>query len=88
MPRCLFSPVDALYCAKLVHMMHNMSVPFFSSIWYYNKVGAGGGLGGGTRCPALGTATQVLENRAWGLSTHSLTGFSSVQSTDSSVSLA
>ena len=54
MPRCLFSPVDALYCAKLVHMMHNMSVPFFSSIWYYNKVGAGGGLGGGYKMPSSG----------------------------------
>ena len=40
MPRMLFSPMDALYCAKFAELLHTTGVPYFSTVWYYNEVRA------------------------------------------------
>ncbi|KAI8812587.1 transcription factor/nuclear export subunit protein 2-domain-containing protein, partial [Cladochytrium replicatum] len=37
-PRCLFSPSDATYCAKLVYLLHELGTPNFSSLSLYDRV--------------------------------------------------
>ena len=37
-PRCIFSPADAVYCAKFVHMMHAQGTPNFSTLQFVNNV--------------------------------------------------
>lgn len=38
LPRLLFSPEDALFCAKFAALLHDVGTPGFSSIQYYDKV--------------------------------------------------
>ena len=37
-PRCVFSPADAVYCAKFVQQTHAQGTPFFSTLQYYDKL--------------------------------------------------
>ena len=37
-PRVLFSQLDAVYCARFVHKMHEVKTPYFSVLLYYDKV--------------------------------------------------
>ena len=37
-PRCVFTPADAVYCAKFVQHTHAQGTPFFSTLQYYDKV--------------------------------------------------
>mmetsp|Transcript_11861 Transcript_11861/g.21788 ORF Transcript_11861/g.21788 Transcript_11861/m.21788 type:complete len:1487 (+) Transcript_11861:406-4866(+) len=37
LPRLLFSPQDALYCARFAKLMHDRSVPGFSTLFFYDK---------------------------------------------------
>ena len=38
LPRMMFSPEDALYCAKLPQLLHELEVPSFSTLFFYNEV--------------------------------------------------
>jgi THO complex subunit 2 len=38
LPRCVFSPADAVYCAKFVQQTHAQGTPCFSTLQYYNKL--------------------------------------------------
>ncbi|GFQ66742.1 THO complex subunit 2 [Trichonephila clavata] len=37
-PRCIFTPVDALYCAKFVLLIHCLKTPNFSTLLCYDRV--------------------------------------------------
>ncbi|GIY31130.1 THO complex subunit 2 [Caerostris extrusa] len=37
-PRCIFTPVDAIYCAKFVYLVHSMKTPHFSTLLCYDRV--------------------------------------------------
>jgi THO complex subunit 2 len=37
-PRSVFSPADAVFCAKFVQHMHSQGTPFFSTLQYYDKL--------------------------------------------------
>ena len=37
-PRCVFSPADAVYCARFVQQTHAQGTPFFSTLQYYDKL--------------------------------------------------
>ena len=37
-PRCVFTPGDAVYCAKFVQHMHALGTPMFSTLQYYDKL--------------------------------------------------
>ena len=37
-PRCVFSPADAMYCARFSERLQSMDTPFFRSIFYYDRV--------------------------------------------------
>lgn len=37
-PRCLFTCVDALYCAKFVHILHSLQTANFSTLLCYDRV--------------------------------------------------
>lgn len=37
-PRCTFTPVDALYCAKFVNLIHSLKTPNFSTLLCYDRV--------------------------------------------------
>lgn len=37
-PRCTTTPVDALYCAKFVNVIHNLKTPNFSTLLCYDRV--------------------------------------------------
>lgn len=37
-PRCIFTPVDALYCAKFVNLIHSLKTPNFSTLLCYDRV--------------------------------------------------
>ena len=37
-PRCVFSPADAVYCAKFVQQTHAQGTPYFSTLQYYDKL--------------------------------------------------
>jgi THO complex subunit 2 len=38
LPRCLFSPVDAVYCAKFGSLLHSLKTKNFPTLLYYNKI--------------------------------------------------
>ena len=37
-PRCVFTPADAVYCAKFVLHTHSLGTPMFSTLQYYDKL--------------------------------------------------
>jgi len=37
-PRCVFSPADAVYCARFVQQTHAQGTPYFSTLQYYDKL--------------------------------------------------
>lgn len=37
-PRCSFSPVDAVFCAKFILLMHNISTLNFASLFTFDKL--------------------------------------------------
>lgn len=37
-PRCTFTAIDALYCAKFVHVIHMLKTPNFSTLLCYDRV--------------------------------------------------
>ena len=37
-PRCVFSPADAVFCAKFVAQTHAQGTPYFSTLQYYDKL--------------------------------------------------
>ena len=37
-PRVTLTYSDAVYCAKFVHELHKMDVPYFSTLQYYDRV--------------------------------------------------
>ena len=37
-PRCVFTPSDAVYCAKFVALTHAQGTPYFSTLQYYDKL--------------------------------------------------
>ncbi|KAJ2950525.1 hypothetical protein O0L34_g8768 [Tuta absoluta] len=37
-PRCVFTPLDALYCAQFVHAVHKLRTPNFSTLLCYDRV--------------------------------------------------
>jgi THO complex subunit 2 len=37
-PRCTFTALDALYCAKFVNLIHNLKTPNFSTLLCYDRV--------------------------------------------------
>jgi THO complex subunit 2 len=37
-PRCTFTALDAVYCAKFVHIIHNLKTPNFSTLLCYDRV--------------------------------------------------
>jgi len=37
-PRCCFTYVDAMYCAKFLYIMHSLKTPNFSSLICYDRV--------------------------------------------------
>ena len=36
-PRCVFSPADAVYCAKFVQQINAQGTSYFSTLQYYDK---------------------------------------------------
>lgn len=37
-PRCCFTAIDAIYCAKFIYIMHNLKTPNFSSLICYDRI--------------------------------------------------
>jgi len=37
-PRCTFTTVDAMYCAKFVHTIHSLKTANFSTLLCYDRV--------------------------------------------------
>lgn len=37
-PRCIFTPLDALYCAQFVHTVHALKTPNFSTLLCYDRL--------------------------------------------------
>ncbi len=37
-PRCAMTSLDAVYCAKFVHMLYTLNTPYFNFIHFYNEV--------------------------------------------------
>ena len=37
-PRCVFTSMDALYCAEFVHTLHSLKTPNFSTLICYDRV--------------------------------------------------
>ncbi|CRK88716.1 CLUMA_CG002522, isoform A [Clunio marinus] len=37
-PRCTFTALDAVYCAKFVHIIHNLKTPNFSTLLCYDRI--------------------------------------------------
>lgn len=37
-PRCVFSPADAMYCAKFVQLIHMQDTPYFSTLHFADKL--------------------------------------------------
>ena len=37
-PRCVFTASDAIFCAKFVHMLHNLKTPNFSTLLCFDRV--------------------------------------------------
>ena len=38
MPRCIFTPNDAIYCAEFVHLLHTIRTPNFSTLICYDRI--------------------------------------------------
>ncbi|KFM75173.1 THO complex subunit 2, partial [Stegodyphus mimosarum] len=53
-PRCIFTPVDAVYCAKFVHLIHCLKTPNFSTLLCYDRV----------FCDITNTVASCTENEA------------------------
>ncbi|XP_070391314.1 THO complex subunit 2 isoform X1 [Dermacentor albipictus] len=53
-PRCTFTALDALYCAKFVHLIHILKTPNFSTLICYDKI----------FCDITYTVTACTENEA------------------------
>lgn len=53
-PRCTFTALDALYCAKFVHLIHILKTPHFSTLICYDKI----------FCDITYTVTACTENEA------------------------
>ena len=37
-PRCVFSAVDAMYCAKFIQTVHSLAAPNFSTLICFDRV--------------------------------------------------
>lgn len=37
-PRCTFTQIDALFCAKFIHTIHLLKTPNFSTLLFYDRV--------------------------------------------------
>lgn len=37
-PRCIFTQIDAVYCAKFIHIIHLLKTPNFSTLLFYDRV--------------------------------------------------
>lgn len=37
-PRCIFSAIDAVYCARFVELVHQQKTPNFSTLLCYDRV--------------------------------------------------
>ncbi|XP_023214735.1 THO complex subunit 2-like [Centruroides sculpturatus] len=53
-PRCIFTSIDALYCAKFVHLIHTLKTPNFSTLICYDRI----------FCDITYTVTACTENEA------------------------
>lgn len=38
LPRCIFTPNDAIYCAEFVHLIHTIKTPNFSTLICYDRI--------------------------------------------------
>ena len=38
LPRCIFTPNDAIYCAEFVHLLHTIKTPNFSTLICYDRI--------------------------------------------------
>jgi hypothetical protein len=39
LPRCTFSEVDAVYCAKFINLLHSFRTGYFNTLVVFDKVG-------------------------------------------------
>jgi len=53
-PRCVFTSIDALFCARFVQVMHNLRTPNFSTLICYDRI----------FCDITYTVTSCTENEA------------------------
>ncbi|XP_054259118.1 THO complex subunit 2 [Macrosteles quadrilineatus] len=53
-PRCIFTTVDSLYCAKFVHILHNLQTANFSTLLCYDRL----------FCDITYSVTSCTENEA------------------------
>ncbi|XP_069131332.1 THO complex subunit 2-like isoform X4 [Argopecten irradians] len=53
-PRCCFTAIDALYCAKFIHILHDLKTPNFSTLICYDRI----------FCDITYTVTCCTENEA------------------------
>ncbi|KAL5011569.1 hypothetical protein ScPMuIL_010120 [Solemya velum] len=53
-PRCCFTANDALFCAKFIHILHNLKTPNFSTLICYDRI----------FCDITYTVTSCTENEA------------------------
>lgn len=37
-PRCIFTMMDAMYCAKFIHVLHSLKTSNFSTLLCYDRV--------------------------------------------------
>ncbi|KAG5888387.1 hypothetical protein JTB14_035693 [Gonioctena quinquepunctata] len=53
-PRCTFTQIDAVYCAKFVHIIHLLKTPNFSTLLFYDRL----------FCDVTYSITSCTENEA------------------------
>ncbi|CAH1184109.1 unnamed protein product [Phyllotreta striolata] len=53
-PRCIFTQIDAVYCAKFVHTIHLLKTPNFSTLLFYDRL----------FCDVTYSITSCTENEA------------------------
>ncbi|UYV64100.1 THOC2 [Cordylochernes scorpioides] len=53
-PRCVFTPLDALFCSRFVHLLHSLKTPNFSTLICYDRI----------LCDITYTMTLCTENEA------------------------
>ncbi|OWF53939.1 THO complex subunit 2-like isoform X2 [Mizuhopecten yessoensis] len=53
-PRCCFTAIDALYCSKFIHILHDLKTPNFSTLICYDRI----------FCDITYTVTCCTENEA------------------------